>query len=114
MKNPWDINRITWGDPFADGDPLDSSFYPCCLNKFRDSISVKEVVLDFYTLPEPYNGDIDSPVYCLNMNPGEADPLFVNDPIFLLISLFNLNHLLKHFSLSFKSWICIPIMVAFV
>lgn len=130
MKNPWDINRITWGDPFADGDeealakmgrllcqdnykfdslmkctnlqslvdsiPLDSSFYPCCLNKFRDSISVKEVVLDFYTLPEPYNGDINSPVYCLNMNPGEADPLFVNDPNFLLISLFNLNHLLKH------------------
>lgn len=129
MGNPWDINRITWGDPFADGDreffakmgcllcqdnwkfdslmisknlkaivegrKLNPMYHNCCLEKYKESIPVKDAKLDFYTLPEPYSGDVDSPVYCLNMNPGEADPLFVNDPVLFLLTLLTLNHSLK-------------------
>lgn len=130
MNNPWDVNRITWGDPFADGDKealakmgyylcqgkqkfdslmrskdlrklvenckLNQMYHECCIEKFKNSIPNKDANLDFYTLPEPFTGDVDSPVYCLNMNPGKADDLFVNDPTLLLLTLLTLDHSLKH------------------
>ena len=110
MKNPWDTNRITWGDPFADGDKEalakmgyylcqgkhNQMYHECCIEKFKNSIPNKDANLDFYTLPEPFTGDVDSPVYCLNMNPGKADDLFVNDPTLLLLTLLTLDHSLKH------------------
>lgn len=131
MQNPWNTNRITWKDPFADGDReafakmgsmlcgsnlsfgklmnsddlqtriqsinLDSMYWSCCLEKYKKSTGTAQ--LDFDTLPEPYCGDINSPVYCLNMNPGAADPLFENDWVLLLLTLLTLQH-----SLPFVFW----------
>ncbi|KWW29866.1 MAG: Uncharacterized protein F083_1328 [bacterium F083] len=132
MKNPWDNNRIIWGDPFADGDrealakmgyllcsgkekkfdklmkcvdleskvsneKLDEMYWGGCLDKYANYAG--DAGLDFHTLPEPYTGDVNSPVYCLNMNPGEADPLFDNDSILLLLTWLTLQH-----SLPFVFW----------
>jgi hypothetical protein len=91
--NPWDTNRITWGDPFADGDREAFTKMGWLKNQ------KKSASLDFYTLPEPYCGDINSPVYCLNMNPGAADPLFKDDLILLLLTWLTLQH-----SLPFVFW----------
>jgi len=136
VNNPWNTNRITWGDPFADGDKevfakmgymlctgkekkfdklmncedlesrvskekLDKIYWDCCLEKYKKSAG--GVGLDFYTLPEPYTGDINSPVYCLNMNPGEADGLFINDPIYWVLTLLTLDH-----TLPYSFWINAP------
>ena len=132
MKNPWDNNRITWGDPFADGDreAFAKMGYLLCsgqetkFDSLMDCNDLKERVgnvkhrlmdfeyclrfyqksvintkLDFHTLPEPYTGDVNSPVYCLNMNPGAADPSFNNDSILLLLTWLTLQH-----SLPFVFW----------
>lgn len=134
VNNPWDVNRITWGDPFADGDKealakmgyflcqskqkfdslmrskdlrmlvesckLDHMYHECCLVKFKELAKSskkndKTIELDYYTLPEPFSGNVESPVYCLNMNPGEADPLYKNDPYFLYLTRLSLKHLLR-------------------
>lgn len=45
MKNPWDINRITWGDPFADGDKeaLAKMGYLLCQSKQKfDSLMISK------------------------------------------------------------------------
>lgn len=85
---------------FVEGFNLNQMYHDCCLNYFKDSAKYskkagKDCELDFYTLPEPYSGDVDSPVYCLNMNPGEADSLYKNDPYFLKLTRLTLKHLLR-------------------
>lgn len=80
-KNPW-LN-ISWNNTIADCDkdfPVKVgrktySFGSISYVKAVNSIDPK-VKLRFDCLPEPYYGDINAEVYCLNMNPGEPDPDF--------------------------------------
>lgn len=58
IENPW-LN-ISWGDSIAD---IDKEY----LTKFSCFEKIQE-----NTLPEPYTGDVNSNVYCLNLNPGSA------------------------------------------
>jgi hypothetical protein len=49
---------------------------------------------DFELLPEPFLGTPNAPVVLLNLNPGykESDIEFHKDPLFIKLSLGNLNH----------------------
>jgi len=48
--------------------------------------------IDIGCLPEPYSGDIGSPVVCLNGNPGPADKCFHGDPTFEKLTINTLKH----------------------
>lgn len=52
--------------------------------------------ITFDSLPEPYSGNPDAVVYCLNMNPGIPDPNFdttpISDNLYTQGSLENLRH----------------------
>jgi len=52
--------------------------------------------LTFDCLPEPYSGNPDANVYCLNMNPGAPDPCFDKPPLtndlYVQRALNNLKH----------------------
>lgn len=76
--NPW-LN-ISWLNTIADCDKN----YPIVINnnvllfgsQYKAHINRKPVGLSFDYFPEPFWGDANSNVYCLNMNPGELDPDF--------------------------------------
>lgn len=53
--------------------------------------SKKEVELTFDYLPDPFCGNPQSKVYCLNKNPGKPDPCFANDLAFRDATLKNLR-----------------------
>ena len=62
MNNPW-LN-ISWDNRLADVD-----------KNYQVSLKLSaEIQLD--TLPEPFTGDVESNVYCLNLNPGGKDEFF--------------------------------------
>lgn len=58
IENPW-LN-ISWGDSILN---IDKEYLAklSCFEKIQKN-----------TLPEPYTGDVNSNVYCLNLNPGSA------------------------------------------
>ena len=51
----------------------------------------EEAVLTFDCLPEPYSGNPESKVYCLNKNPGKPDSCFNDDPSFNDATILNLQ-----------------------
>lgn len=72
MQNPW--NKISWKNTVADCDKdvINPSY---CADKG----------IDIYNLPEPFSGNINSHVVCLNLNPGigRCDKCFRFDKTFL-------------------------------
>lgn len=99
--NPW--LGINWSHTIAPCDwgypvnvrgcllPFGSPHYVAAIHKSHPSSG-----LTFDYFPEPYFGDINSNVYCLNMNPGGLDPAFTrsNDSMGTLESYMQgiLNH----------------------
>lgn len=45
----------------------------------------------FSFLPDPFSGNPDSKVFCLNKNPGKPDPCFKNEPAFEAATIRNLQ-----------------------
>ena len=82
VPNPW-LN-ISWKKTVAD---IDRPY-------LEDLVYYDKLQLD--TLPEPFTGNPDSQVYCLNLNPGGKDELFESIPTFktqfLDITQKNLYH----------------------
>ncbi len=89
-SNPW-LN-ISWSNTIADCDknypiqirgnkivPFGSSQYVKYINRNdrNDPNLKKHIDLSFNYFPEPFWGDVNSNVYCLNMNPGELDLDFI-------------------------------------
>lgn len=88
-NNPW--SNISWNNTIANCDkghsvvigsgknkrtvPFGSSAYVAYINR-NNGKSQHPVGLTFDCLPDPFSGDINSNVYCLNMNPGKPDPDF--------------------------------------
>jgi hypothetical protein len=59
--------------------------------QFADDVNKKpEVELSFDCWPEPFSGNPESKVYCLNMNPGEPDYCFDGDMDFAKASIDNM------------------------
>ena len=85
VQNPW-LN-ISWNNTIADCDKkhivkigkkdfvFGSSQYVAEINK-KDKTSKRPIALTFDCLPDPFCGDPNSKVYCLNMNPGKPDKVF--------------------------------------
>ena len=83
--NPW--TGIDWDHTIASCDlncdlkigkkifQFGSEEYVQFINR-KDKESDTKVGLSFDCLPEPFSGDINSEVYCLNMNPGAPDKGF--------------------------------------
>ena len=106
VQNPW-LN-ISWDNTIADSDKgflvkvgkqkyvFDSKAYVDFVNS-KDSTSKKDkpVEFTFDCLPEPFSGDVNSKVYCLNKNPGEPDPKFQRDPTLEKYTKDCLSHKLK-------------------
>ncbi len=88
IPNPW--NHIN-ADKVAE---CDSPFF----NKFGGPLAYaqsinaknKEAELTFNCLPEPFSGNPNSNVYCLNKNPGAPDKCFSDDKEFEQATLKNL------------------------
>ena len=73
---PW--NNISWERTIA---KCDEEYFCKRYSSIDNYINIinnskKDISLTFNALPEPYNGDINSNVYCLNLNPGEPDDDF--------------------------------------
>ena len=97
VNNPW-LN-ISWKKTIAD---CDKNYF---VNRYGSPIGFvnqinkndskkdpqKRIEMTFDCLPEPFSGDINSPVYCLNMNPGKPDPDFGGDKYFEKITQLNLD-----------------------
>ena len=107
IYNPW--TKVNLRNVFADGDyrhlvnvgkksiekvPFGSQSYVDMINDLYPGS-----ILNFNSLPEPYSGNPDANVYCLNMNPGEPDSLFDKGPLisncYTIESLNNLTHNVK-------------------
>lgn len=92
MKNPW-LN-ISWKDTITN---VDKTY----IHKKYGSIKAFEKKhvssgLDLqHCLPDPYSGNKDSKVYCLNMNPGEPDPCFYQHQKYGELTTKNLRHEVK-------------------
>lgn len=76
MNNPW-LN-ISWNNTIADVDK------PYIVEKYGSveafEKKYKSVGLSFQQcLPDPYSGNVNSKVYCLNKNPGVPDKCFIGD-----------------------------------
>ena len=88
MKNPW-LN-ISWNNTIADVDK------PHIVQKYGSVEAFEKkyesVGLSFQQcLPDPYSGNVNSKVYCLNKNPGEPDKCFIGDVAFEQASKENLE-----------------------
>ena len=96
-NNPW-LN-ISWKKTIADCDKNYFVNRYCSPIGFVNQINKndskkdpqKRIEMTFDCLPEPFSGDINSPVYCLNMNPGKPDPDFRGDKYFEKITQLNLD-----------------------
>lgn len=97
VNNPW-LN-ISWKKTIAD---CDKDFFVNQYGSPKDFVNIinkndskkdprKRIEMTFDCLPEPFSGDINSPVYCLNMNPGKPDPDFGGDKYFEEITQLNLD-----------------------
>ena len=90
--NPW--NGIDWNNTIADCDRTYFNQHFGSPSDYAAKINSRnpKAKLDFSCLPEPFSGDINSKVYCLNMNPGEPDHVFDGDPGFEKLTQENLAH----------------------
>lgn len=88
IHNPW--NSVNCNNLLADGDANQQEIIG--KNKQQAVFGTNNYVqiieeqkpntkLTFDCLPEPFSGSPDANVYCLNMNPGEPDPLFDKAPL---------------------------------
>lgn len=89
MDNPW--RNISWDNPVAEADraklvEIYGSIETFEQKYFRSNLKLLNV------LPEPYSGNINSKVYCLNMNPGEWVERFNNNERMLKMTIKNLRH----------------------
>ena len=89
MENPW--RDISWNQLYAECDKeiLNNS-------KFKDKIQIK-------TLPEPFAGNVNSKVICLNGNPGNADIKFTEDSDYLYKDLFY-NEFIENLNLRYNEF----------
>jgi hypothetical protein len=85
MNNPW--TNISWNNTVADCDKHIISPAYCA-----------EKGIDISNLPEPYTGNINSNVVCLNLNPGigKCDACFRFDSHFLSLTQETLCHRIDH------------------
>ena len=89
MKNPW-LN-ISWDNPIAESDRIR-------IEERYGSVDAFEKKYEEYglklrgALPEPYSGNKDSKVYCLNMNPGKWISDFDGSESMLEMTVKNLRH----------------------
>ena len=89
MENPW-LN-ISWKNPIAEADRewIEERFGS--VKTFE--MKYKTFRLNLYgALPEPYSGNKDSKVYCLNMNPGKWISRFKSNESMLEMTIKNLRH----------------------
>lgn len=84
--NPW-LN-ISWQNTIAS-----------CDMAIINPVFCAQKGIDITNLPEPYSGNIDSNVVCLNLNPGigPCDKCFMGDKVFLKKTQDNLAHKSKDF-----------------
>ncbi len=88
--NPW--MTIVEGENIAECDkdkfPKNKS-----AQQYADEINSKniDVKLTFDCLPDPYNGNPESKVYCLCKNPGKPDSCFVGEQAFVDATIANLQ-----------------------
>lgn len=67
--NPW--TGISWNKTIA---PCDKKYFDANYGSPASFVAkYSKAGMTFDCLPEPFSGDINSRVYCLNMNPGEPD-----------------------------------------
>ena len=80
MKNPW--TEINWKSTIADCDKTIISPAYCVIKG-----------IDITNLPEPFSGNINSHVVCLNLNPGigKCDVCYTFDKAFLSETLRTLS-----------------------
>lgn len=91
IVNPW--TGISWKKTIADCDKVyfDKNYgSPASFVEFINS-KYPSAEMTFDCLPEPFSGDINSPVYCLNINPGKHDPVFDCDKNFEKLTQLNLD-----------------------
>lgn len=114
VTNPW--TGISWSNTIAPCDKkyFDDNFgsplkYEAYINRndFKKP-EQKRIELSFNCLPEPFSGDKDSPVYCLNKNPGEPVPAFQGNAAFEKLTQENLNHSLKESFWAQKGRLTLP------
>lgn len=89
MKNPW-LN-ISWENPIADEDRKRIEERYGSVGAFEIKYNNADLRLR-EALPEPYSGNKDSKVYCLNMNPGKWLDDFSDSPSILEMTIKNLRH----------------------
>ena len=85
MQNPW--ANISWQNTVAD----------CDKNIISPAYCVEKGI-DISDLPEPFSGNIDSNVVCLNLNPGlnKCSCCFRNNEQFLRLTKETLDHRIDH------------------
>ncbi|MCH5218397.1 MAG: hypothetical protein J1F07_07610 [Muribaculaceae bacterium] len=97
MENPW--KNINWNQLYAkcDEEILNST-------RFQDKIQIN-------TLPEPFAGNVNSSVICLNGNPGRIDSNFTKenkekDSVFIPKEYKDLfyNELIENLNLRYKEF----------
>lgn len=88
VDNPW-LN-ISWQNTIADCDREYIIAKYGGVSEYEEQYSKAELKLS--CLPEPYSGNKDSKVYCLNMNPGEAVKEFDKNESFERETKKNLAH----------------------
>ena len=89
MDNPW-LN-ISWEKPIADIDRKRIDERYGSIDAFERSFENFGLKIQ-NALPEPYSGNKDSKVYCLNMNPGKWNDNFYNNESMIEMTLKNLKH----------------------
>ena len=92
IKNPW-LNT-SWSDTVADVDKAYIAQHYGSVKAFEKKYASSGLNLQ-QCLPDPYSGNKDSKVYCLNMNPGEPDPCFYQHKKYEGLTRKNLRHDVK-------------------
>lgn len=89
IPNPWET--IVKEENIAECDK-DSFPHNKSAAQYADEINSKddEIELTFSTLPDPFSGNPNSKVYCLNKNPGRPDPCFDGENAFANATINNL------------------------
>ena len=92
VANPW-LNLLKGNGIIAECDRAFFEQKRITPVQYANSINIKDdkVELTFDCLPEPYSGNPNSKVYCLNKNPGKPDSCFFNDKNFHDATLKNLR-----------------------
>ena len=91
IDNPWlsitdgNVKIATCDMPFFESEGSAELYAEKINNKD------KEIELTFDCMPEPFCGNPDSKVYCLNKNPGKPDFCFKNDEAFFEATINNLQ-----------------------